>query len=240
MLKQYFLEKEGGQRLLFDCQSAHKNDTDLTDSQKTQCVNILVDYGISVFGLNPLPHQYRLLALAAVDLIEGLKSKSGLPTVSSAIQNCVYMRLNSFFLIQDILVNTSSNGTSGRLYNRFRYLRQRAKTTENAEVDSIMENSQHESQQYSMDDLLYLKTVVVSIANMAEIRKRLEKTRQQRDEMVRNETHDLMEHFPFFFTCPQLVSEQLNIQILCLLYPYFFFWGVRSFFVLQHLFCCIN
>lgn len=80
MLKQHFLVKHEKQ-LLIDCASAAEAGFDLTDAQKCQCVNIVADYGISLFGMNPLPHQYRLLAIAAIDLIPGLKSKSGLPTV---------------------------------------------------------------------------------------------------------------------------------------------------------------
>lgn len=75
MLKQYFIEKENG-RLLEICSSA----TDLTDAQKCQCVNVVADYGISVFGLNPSRHQFQMLA--AVHLINGLKSKIGEPTVN--------------------------------------------------------------------------------------------------------------------------------------------------------------
>lgn len=84
MLKEYFAEKEVTKRLLYDCQYAAKEGFDLTDSQKCQCVNVVADYGVTLFGLNPLQHQYRLLALVAIELIDGLKSKSGLPTVSCA------------------------------------------------------------------------------------------------------------------------------------------------------------
>lgn len=70
-----------------DCQSASKNGVHLTDTQKTKCVNIIVDYGISVFGLNPQPQQYELLAFAAVDLVNGLKSNSGSPIVRIKLTN---------------------------------------------------------------------------------------------------------------------------------------------------------
>lgn len=80
MLKQYIIEK-GNEQLLADCVTAEKAKLDLTDSQKCQCVNLIADYGVSVFGMNPLPIQYQMLAIAAVELIHGLKSKSGKPTV---------------------------------------------------------------------------------------------------------------------------------------------------------------
>lgn len=80
MLKEFFIQK-GKDKLLDECQTVAKNKMDITDSQKNQCVNLVADFGIELFGLNPDAHQYKLLALAAIDLIDGLKSKSGEPTV---------------------------------------------------------------------------------------------------------------------------------------------------------------
>lgn len=68
--------------MLADCVSAAKINVELTDVQKCQCVNIIVDYGVSLFGLNPLRNQYQMLATAAVNLIDGLKSKTGAPNVN--------------------------------------------------------------------------------------------------------------------------------------------------------------
>lgn len=79
-MKQYFIQR-GFQKLLDDCDSAEKQSIDLKDGQRCECVNAIVDYGVSVFGLRPETHQYRLLALAAIDLIPALKSKSGSPLV---------------------------------------------------------------------------------------------------------------------------------------------------------------
>lgn len=92
MLKQYIEEKCGKDVLLEyeanpnnnddkESQKEARNVKDLSDSYKTKLVNLIADYGIAVFGLNPLPHQYRILATAAVDLIPGLRSKSGSPIV---------------------------------------------------------------------------------------------------------------------------------------------------------------
>lgn len=80
MLKDFFYQKNK-EILLNECQTASLNGMQLTDAQKTMCVNIIVDYGITLFGMNPLPSQYELLAFAAVDLVVGLKSKSGSPIV---------------------------------------------------------------------------------------------------------------------------------------------------------------
>lgn len=79
MLKQYFIEK-GNEELL-----ALAANLELTDAQKCQCVNIVADYGVSLFGLNPFRNQYQMLAIAAVDLINGLKSKTGAPTVNLSL-----------------------------------------------------------------------------------------------------------------------------------------------------------
>lgn len=91
MLKQ-FIEENGGKDLLLECEEETNNNDEkeldvigLTDSHKSKLVNLIADYGVSVFGLSPLPHEYRLLAVAAIDLVPGLKSKSGSPIVSKSI-----------------------------------------------------------------------------------------------------------------------------------------------------------
>lgn len=106
------------------------------------------------------------------------------------------------------MINTSSTGKGGRLYNRFRYLRQldRQKQKNVQENMSPSAPSQNLDSPYSMEDMLYLKTVVISPENIVEVRKRLESTRQQRDMLVKDAETDLMIKFPFFFTHPQLVS----------------------------------
>lgn len=84
MLKEHFIES-GNEGLLAECSSAAKSGVDLTDTQKCQCVNIVADYGVSVFGLNPSRAQYEMLAGATVHLFNGLKSKTGEPIVSYPI-----------------------------------------------------------------------------------------------------------------------------------------------------------
>lgn len=116
-------------------------------------------------------------------------------------------------LIQDVLINSSASGTSGRLYNRIRYLRKihNSKNAVNGGTGVSLPTPQDVDRPYSMNDLLYLKTVVVSENSMAEIQKKLEVTRHQRDELVRSNKVDFMEHFPFFFAHPQLVGQNLNL-----------------------------
>lgn len=120
------------------------------------------------------------------------------------------------------MINSSNAGTSGRLYNRIRYLRKlhKANNTENEE-SATPQLTQNNDQNYSMDELLYLKSVVINENSMPEILKRLEITRRQRDEMVRSDTIDLMEHFPFFFTCPQLVSENIKMNFCSKIFHHF-------------------
>lgn len=81
MLKQYMIEN-GGDVILQECENAANQNVGLTDSQKTRCVNFIANYGVLLFGLTPLTHQYKLLAYAAIDLIPALKSKSQSPIVS--------------------------------------------------------------------------------------------------------------------------------------------------------------
>lgn len=95
------------------------------------------------------------------------------------------------------------------MYNRFRYLR-RLDKAKNPKIPTLQSPPVDEQTEYTLDDLLYLKSTVVSETNIAEIHKRLQRTRQQRDELVRNEATDLLEHFPFFFAHPQLVSYKIK------------------------------
>lgn len=114
-----------------------------------------------------------------------------------------------FAFIKDLLINTSEAGTTGRLYNRFRYLRKIDKG-KNPDTQPLPALPPDEHPTHSLDDLLYLKTAVISNSNIVEVRKKLEKTRTLRDELVRAAETDLMEQFPFFFTHPQLVNYKLS------------------------------
>lgn len=107
------------------------------------------------------------------------------------------------------MINTTDKGTSGRLYNRFRYLRKLDRDNKAKEPPTPIAYAP----KYTMDDMLYLKTVVVSDSNVDEIRNMLRITRIGRDELVKNDSIDFLEHFPFFFARPDLVSiiTKLNL-----------------------------
>lgn len=106
------------------------------------------------------------------------------------------------------MVNSTENGKTGRLYNRFRYLRSLENPKNAVTQNEILSSSTQDlNEEYSMENMLYLKTVVVSADTIDEIRIKLEATRQQRDALVKNAETDLMIQFPFFFTHPQLVSS---------------------------------
>lgn len=121
----------------------------------------------------------------------------------------------------------SKHGPGGRLYNRFRYLRtvEKLRMQSNGapalpQTDYVAESGQNDDvtgdlKEKYKDDLLYLKTVVVTSENLADIRKILGKTRIVRDEMMR----DYLENFPILFVCPNLVCIQIIyfgiVHILC-------------------------
>lgn len=113
--------------------------------------------------------------------------------------------------IKDVLIHGSSRGTTGRLYNRIRYLKKRAQELQGPADVAL---PQVESSQHSMDHLLWLKTVVVSDDNVSEIQSKLELTRKQRDEMVSKATVELLQEFPFFFTNPELVGFNDHFLLL--------------------------
>lgn len=80
------------------------------------------------------------------------------------------------------------------------------------QTDHVIESGQENSgdlQEKYKDDLLYLKSVVVTSESLPEIRKVLDKTRTVRDEMMKNNTVDYLENFPILFICPNLVCIQI-------------------------------
>lgn len=108
-----------------------------------------------------------------------------------------------FSLIKDILINHTHTGLGGRLHNRLRYLKLLTRNEKNSNSPPVPQNVNPE---HSMDHLLWLKTIVVSDANMEEIRTKLELTRTLRDEMVLKDNIELIQEFPSFFTHPSLVN----------------------------------
>lgn len=100
MLKDYFEEKNE-LKLVIDCSNATKSGKDLTDEQKSNCVKLIADYAVHYFGLSINKNQTQEVAVAAISLIEGLKSKTGEPTVSlfNSNKHCSSKTLgiNSFF-----------------------------------------------------------------------------------------------------------------------------------------------
>lgn len=111
------------------------------------------------------------------------------------------------------MIHSSKNGSGGRLYNRFRYLRLKERTltqpheeTDRQTNDLANDHEKSDGEQENFDDdLLWLKSVVVTNANLDDVRKILEKTRRVRDEMVKNQSVDYLEHFPVLFVRPDLV-----------------------------------
>lgn len=128
------------------------------------------------------------------------------------------------------MIYASNSGTNGRLYNRFRYLRQKSKNIGN-ENTVPTQTQEDRAVEYAMNDLLWLKTVVISSTNIAEIRRKLDMTRQLRDEIVQKDTVELMQEFPFFFTHPHLVSIIINFFI-CISFEHSIFKYNSPFFLL--------
>lgn len=104
----------------------------------------------------------------------------------------------------------------GYLYNRVRYLRSKMSKESNLDnanrndiVDVIAPGSNEQNDLVSsnvMNDMLKLKTTIISDSNIEEIRLILKRTRRIRMDMIKNQSVDFMENFPCFFVCPALVS----------------------------------
>lgn len=60
-----------------------------------------------------------------------------------------------------------------------------------------------------------MKTIVITDANMPDLKQHLKTTRVFRDELLTNEEVDLLEMFPYFFVKPELVRILLVLSIPC-------------------------
>lgn len=118
-----------------------------------------------------------------------------------------------FSLIKDILINSTNTGLGGRLYCRLRYLKLLTRSEKNP---TPQPEPQNVNSQHSMDALLWLKTIVVSDTNVEEIRAKLELTRSLRDEMVLNDSVELIQEFPLLFTHPPLVNIKQHLYTIVL------------------------
>lgn len=97
--------------------------------------------------------------------------------------------------MKDVLINYTNTGMGGRLYNRLRYLKSVTKNELNLNPPPVLPNA---NPQHSMNDLLWLKTVVVADVDIEEIRAKLEATRLLRDEMVLRDGVELIQEFSLF------------------------------------------
>lgn len=91
---------------------------------------------------------------------------------------------------------------------RFKYERARAKQSQQKALDRIQESSEEGNEiiEYDpSDDLNFLKSCVVNENNMEEIHSALKRTAAHRLSMMNAMEMDLLENFPLFFACPQLV-----------------------------------
>lgn len=127
-----------------------------------------------------------------------------------------------------MLVNKRAGG-GGYLYNRLRYLRIKDKNRNNLETISETEalassedtvnqsaptttqdetsNDIATTESYQMDDLLFLKTVIVNEQNMPKIKEILQKTVDRRWDLLNTQHVNMLENFPCLFVHPSLVSQ---------------------------------
>lgn len=127
-----------------------------------------------------------------------------------------------------MLVNKRAGG-GGFLYNRLRYLRIRDKNKNKNNLESVSEaeelassedtvnqivasTSQDETsttttESYQMDDLLFLKTVIVNEQNMSKVKEILQKTVDRRWDLLNTKNVNMLETFPGMFVHPPLVSQ---------------------------------
>lgn len=64
------------------------------------------------------------------------------------------------------------------------------------------------------EDMLFLKTVVVSEESLPQIKATLRRSSRERKIMIRPPEMEYIEHFPFFFTNPELVNSYFDIYFL--------------------------
>lgn len=107
-------------------------------------------------------------------------------------------------MFQDLLVNGDKGWFNVRLKN-IRELQKRLNKSANNQLDKSVA-SDNSLEEAATEDILFLKSLVVSEENMHIFLQKLNSTRTHRQKMLLNKEINLKEQFPYFFTNPQLVK----------------------------------
>lgn len=78
------------------------------------------------------------------------------------------------------------------------------KKTKNASIEDA-EGEQY-TDSFAIKDVAWLKSTIAEEKNMDTIKEKLKLSSSYRKKLLKDKSIDLLEVFPYFFTCPQLVS----------------------------------
>lgn len=102
-------------------------------------------------------------------------------------------------------------GENGWLTRRLNYVKLRRKNLDELNIsNSIAETNEMTPE----EDLERLKTSIIHKTSRDELVRKLNSTRELRKQMLKIETTDLREHFPFFLAEPTLVSIFCFIHLI--------------------------
>lgn len=202
-----YLISVGADKILFKS----KTSNNLTEITRKSLVRHIMNYMKQVYGLSPKSEQYISTSHAVIELFPCLIYKNSQMggIVSSSSPNSKYISWSRIFFhtfLQDLLFN-HTNG--GYLSQRFKYERLRVKQLQQKALDQIQEAYEEGNEIIEYDpteDLNFLKCCVVNDHNMGNLKLAIERTAAHRLNMMKVVEMDLLENFPFFFACPQLVQ----------------------------------
>lgn len=98
-----------------------------------------------------------------------------------------------------------------------KYIKQKTKNDSAKNLTRPVFLQSDADKQNEESDLLYLKHAVIKDQNPETIVQKLKSTRKLRDDMCAKLETDYREHFPFFFTNPELVSNFNKMQFIQIL-----------------------
>lgn len=224
-----YLHRNGGGTIL----NEYKNTKQIGEQKRKLFVNLLVDFIVARYGLYPSTEVKKTVAMAAIKLFpcfEISSSKAGgmvsfihcyVIAYSHNIHMCDYCHfLLNIWFEKELFYNGSDNNSPGWIITTLKTRRKEVTKQKVNEVENI--DSDCETEENEEREVAILRSLLVNEENMLIIKQKLAKTIKLRSRLVNDDNVNLLERFPYFYTCPELVNWNLLIQYLSFNLIYFF------------------
>lgn len=201
----------------------------LSTKTRQKIVGLVCDFIGELFGPDADP---KLIKMTCGEVIEIFPSLKFDPSDIGGIVSNVFEKYEDkywsdsvfyFLICQDLLYN--SGKSSGFIFNTLAYRKKKAKSVivlednNNADIAQALEacSINEEGKEIPEDDinniLAYFKSCLVS-EEQPELIEKMRETETIRSNILLSDNHDLQETFPFYFSCPKLVSMITDLKLV--------------------------